>query len=853
VRNSFAQVWRIEEGRATFVLLRMTARIRLFTTPAVACQLFLLVWLLTTALRGFAQTQPSAAEETTPAPATDSSVPPAATVPMEQSSPPEPPVPRPTGDEVIIKARQQEKAGDVFTLRGEVEVYYRDVILHADEITYDQSTGDVIATGHVIIEGGPHNEHIEGTHAEYNVRTETGKFYDAQGTVGLKLRGSKRAQLTSENPFAVSGKIVEKAGPDRYIVHHGSVTSCKMPNPKWTFNAHRVVIEVGDTAKIFNSTFRVKRVPVFYFPFTRHSVSRRPRQSGFLMPSFGTSSQKGTTLGEAFYWAINRSMDATLGAEYWSSRGWAQHAQFRAVPNDHSSLTVQYFGVLDRVSTPPLPNQGGQYVQLMGETMLPHNIRGVAALEYLSSYLFRQSFSETYFQAINSEVKSVAFLTKNYSGFSYNASASRYQNFQSTTPGDDITILHAPTADVSGVDRQMGDSRFYWSFDASGGGLSRHEPTFDTADLVGRMDLFPRVSLPLVLHGWTLRPEVGVRDTFYTQRRLPTGGIGTTASASVNRKAVEGTFELRSPGISRVFQRPWFNHRLKHTLQPRAVYRYVEGVNNFANIIRFDARDIYTNANELQLGVVTKLYSKRLDPNCPSEKVLPLSDSELLEETRPVTATVQSSQNCQAARELLSWELGEKFYFNRGFGGALVPGARNVFTSTVDYTGIAFLSEPRRQAPVISRMRIHPNVRSVLEWSLDYDTKKGRISSSSVIGDYHLGEYFFGAGHTYLVTTGEALSLTAPVRFNQVRLLSGFGHPNKPGITMAGSIGVDLNLNSTQYSALQTTYNWDCCGITAEFRRIAIGPVRSENQFRFAFTVANVGTFGTLKRQERLY
>jgi hypothetical protein len=29
--------------------------------------------------------------------------------------------------------------------------------------------------------------------------------------------------------------------------------------------------------------------------------------------------------------------------------------------------------------------------------------------------------------------------------------------------------------------------------------------------------------------------------------------------------------------------------------------------------------------------------------------------------------------------------------------------------------------------------------------------------------------------------------------------------------------------------------------------------LRSENQMRFAFTVANVGTFGTLKRQERLY
>ncbi len=833
----------------------MTARIRLFTTVTLACQLFLFVLLLTTALRGFAQAEPPAGEK--PAPASMELNP----APQETSTEPESPAQeapaRPVGDEVIIKARQQEKKGDVFTLSGDVEVAYRDIILRADEITYDQSTGDVKANGHVVVEGGTHYEHIEGTHAEYNVRTETGKFYNAHGTVGSLLRGSRRAQLTTENPFAVSGKVVEKIGPDRYVVHHGSVTSCEMPKPKWTFNAQRIEIEVGETAKIFNSTFRVKRVPVFYFPFTRHSLERRARRSGFLMPSFGTSTIKGTIIGDSFYWAINRSMDATLGAEYWSSRGWAQNGQFRAVFNPRTRLDVNYFGVLDRVSGDlGQPDQGGQYVQLAAETVFPREIRGVASLEYLSSYLFRQSFSETYFQAINSEVRSVAFLTKNYSGIFYNAFGARYQNFQSTAPGDVVTILHAPTAEVTGVDRQFGTSPFYWSFDTAFGGLSRHEPTFDTQDLVGRIDLYPRVSMPLYWRGWSFRPEVAVRNTFYTQRRLPTGGIGTAASPSVSREALEGVFEMRPPALSRVFHRTLFNRRFKHSFQPRAIYRYVEGIGNFANIIRFDGRDIYSDTSEVEVGLIQRLYSKRLDANCPSERVPAESEAELEEISRPVPTILQLQRNCNAARELLNWEVGGKIFFNRSFGGALVPGTRNVFTSTVDFAGIAFLTDPRRVAPVISRMRIYPNSRSAVEWSLDYDTREGRIGSSSVIADYRVSDYFFGAGHTYLVTPGETLLSTgvlAPTRFNQARLLAGFGRPNKPGVTLAGSVGIDVNLNFTQYSALQTTYNWDCCGLTAEFRRIAIGPLRTENQFRFAFTIANVGTFGTLKRQERLY
>src|SRR5262249_39523805 len=157
------------ERRATVVLLRMTARIRLFTTVTLACQLFLLVCLLTTALRGSAQQQGSPAEEATPAPAAEPNTPTESSNEKQTTKPAEEPRVHPVGDEVIIKARQQEKNGNVFTLSGEVEVSYRDTVLRADEIVYDQSTGDVKANGHVVVEGGTHQEHIEGTSAEYNV------------------------------------------------------------------------------------------------------------------------------------------------------------------------------------------------------------------------------------------------------------------------------------------------------------------------------------------------------------------------------------------------------------------------------------------------------------------------------------------------------------------------------------------------------------------------------------------------------------------------------------------------------------------------------------------------------------
>ncbi len=830
-------------SHAGFRTLPMTSRTRFLITAAFVCHLLLAPSLVTSQLLS------PAGQAVTP------QVLPSAPSAMKE-------------EDVTIRALQQEKDGPMFKLRGQAEIHYGTYVLYADKVDYNSDTGDATVDGHVVLDGGPNDEHVEAGHGTYNIRAETGRFENVTGTTGISRRGA-RLILTSSSPFAFTGKVVEKTGPDHYVVYDGTVTTCELPHPKWEFNAHRVVVDVGDNAKIYRSTFRLKGIPILYLPFATHPVERLPRQTGFLIPNVGRSSVKGTILGESVFWAINRSMDATVGAEYFSMRGWAPKGEFRARPSETSFMDLNYFGVLDRGFGRSKVDQGGHNVRLDAEGAFGHNFRGVANIDYLSSYVFRLAFNEVFTQAVNSEVKSQVFLSNTTRGFSYNASAQRYQNFESTIPGDVVTILHAPSFESSSVDRQIGHSPFYWSYEAAAEGLSRKEcetvqplgcgQVFSTAPLVGRLDLAPSLSLPFLVRGWAFRPELSVRDTFYTQRLLPSGGVGVAAYDPVNRKALEGSIELRPPALDRVFDRELLGRKWKHVIEPRVVYRYLTGVNNFSNILRFDARDILSDTNEVEYGVVNRLYAK--PTSAQPEDCGPTGMPSLIigqaqqnripwgQESEPKEVPCHTGSR---VREVVTWELAQKYFLDPTFGGALVLGGSNVFSTTADFTGIAFLTDARRLSPLISRLRIQTSDRTEAEWDLDYDIKKGRINTSTALVNYRIGLFTVGGGDAYLRAPGEN-STPTPQAFNQFRLLFGYGHPNKRGFSGATNFGFDANLGFLQYSAMQAAYNWDCCGLSLEYRRLALGSVRNENQFRFTFALANIGALGNLRRQERLF
>ena len=87
---------------------------------------------------------------------------------------------------------------------------------------------------------------------------------------------------------------------------------------------------------------------------------------------------------------------------------------------------------------------------------------------------------------------------------------------------------------------------------------------------------------------------------------------------------------------------------------------------------------------------------------------------------------------------------------------------------------------------------------------------------------------------------------------NQLRSSLGFGSENKRGWVAGFSSVYDFRYGIMQFATTQVTYNTDCCGFSVQFRRFNFG-TRNENQFRVAFSIANIGSFGTLKKQERLF
>jgi LPS-assembly protein len=780
-----------------------------------------------------------------------------------------------------ICAEQQEKEGNRYQLRGNAEIHYRNYVLRADEITYNSDTGEATASGHVLLDGGPNDDHMRASHGTYNLTAETGRFYDVTATTGLRFTG-RGVILTSTAPFAFTGKLVEKTSPDHYLVYDGTITTCELPHPKWKFQAHKVVVDVGGNASIYHSDFLLHGFPIFYFPYATHPVAHETRQTGFLVPTGGRSSTNGNEIGDAFYWVINRSLDATVGAEYFSKRGWSQRGEFRARPSDTSYVDLNYFGVIDRgIGTPPL-REGGQEARLTALGNF-YGFRAVSNVDYLSSFLFRLAFNEIFTQAVNSEVKSQVFLSRAQDGFSLGGMVERYQDFFQTTNSagalsnpptfDSIRILHTPSLDASGVDQQLGHSPAYWSFDASLGGLSRSEPGFRTANTLARFDFNPEISLPFEALGWSLRPALTLHETYYSQRFV----AGSTLNEGTNRRALETSVELRPPALEKIFDREWFGRKWKHVIEPRAVYRMVTGVNDFAEVLQFDDRDILSNTHEVGYGFVTRLYAKR-PPSSIEECETPMTaiavGAAAPEQTVPWQhLSSLRDQPCAPGpdvKEVATWEVAQKYFLDPTFGGALVPGQRNVFTTTEDLTGIAFLTEPRHLSPVVSRLRVGTSSRTDTEWDLDYDFQLGRINASTLLVNYNLGPFTVGGGDAFLQipqtnTTSPALSegtcgtvaaaatTEFTCKFQQFRVALGYGGLARRGFSAASSFGIDAETGQLQFATAQTTYNWDCCGLTLEYRRYAIANVRNENLFRFTFSLANIGSFGNLRRQERLY
>jgi LPS-assembly protein len=728
----------------------------------------------------------------------------------------------PAGGEVTLEAdRQGGEIGKQYYADGNVDLRYQNLRLRADHVQWNRETDVVAARGHVELDYM--TQHVEAADARYELRTGRGTFHHVHATFALQRRPTPTL-LISPNPLYFEAEEADRLNENTYRVRKAWLTVCDPEHPTWKFYAPLATIELQKSVHLENGNFRILSVPVLFLPYATFPAEKR-RESGFLIPEFGDSSRKGLILGDSLYWAPFDWMDATIGSEYFSKRGWNQKAQLRMRPWENARLEADYFGVIDRgleqTDAPPLP-QGGHEAHFLFTALLPENWRAVADLDQLTSLTFRLAWSETYIQAVNSEVRNTAFLTNNFRGFSLNFAALSYKNFLTATPQSSITLRTAPEARFSSVDQAFFEKLpIYFSFDAFTGAVYRAETVtpFETPNFVERSEFSPTVTVPFHWGPWLdVTPQFTFRSTYYggqmqNQQFVDEGFF---------RNTEEFSLDIRPPTIERVWGSD--DTKWKHALEPDIVYRYVTGVNDFGRFIRFDEDETLTDTNEVEYGLTQRLYRRRAGGD---------------------------------AEELVTWRLTQKYFFDPSFGGALVPGQRNVFQTTDELTPFAFADEPRRFSPIVSDLIVEPGKRYDIEFILNYDPQRNRLAA---IGTLLKLKPYKESFLTLADFSTLNLPLNPPVpppnfqqRSSQVRALFGYGDLTRRGLNFTFGASYDFTQQGFQNQIAEVSYNGSCCGIGFEYRKFSFGTIRNENQYLVTFRIANVGSVGNLRKPEKVF
>jgi LPS-assembly protein len=758
----------------------------------------------------------------------------------------------------IFWAVHQDKSNvPVYKGSGNVQLESRALLAKADEMEYNEETHELVATGNVYYHSFEKNEQIWCDRMEYNTETQKGKFYEVRGE-SMPKTVVRRGVLSGNSPFHFEGKWAERIG-DRYILYDGWITNCKMPGPWWRLRGPKFDILPEDRALAYRSTFLLRKMPIFFTPYFYHSLKKQPRHSGFLLPNLVAHSLRGPMVGVGYFWAISRSFDVTYRFFDYNTAAFAHHVDFRGKPREGTDFDVILYGVQDRQGvipgTTPSEHYSGLNLYAMGHLDLGHGWTGIGNANYVSSFDFRQEWSESFNEAIGSEIHSVGSVGKDWSSYRLDIVAARLENFQSTevpltqangqTPAvtDAVLIHKLPDVEFTGRDRAIWSNLPIWfSFYSAAGLLYRSEPifnsnlnlggpqgntlyeTFRTEQFTPRLELSPHITSALHFWHFDLVPSAGIDEAVYGESQAENPGVSqqvgyaayqVVGGSKLVTSARDFSVDLIFPSLARVFEKKTiFGDKLKHVIEPRVTYRYVTGIgSDFDRVVRFDETDLLSDTNEVEFSLANRLYAKHGD----------------------------------SVREILTWELKEKHYFDSTFGGAVVDGQANLFAATADLSAYAFLLGPRSSSPIVSMLRASPINGLAVNWQADYDPRFHAIVDSGVAVDYHFRKYFFSAGD-YEVHTNPLLVPYA----NQYRARVQYGDPNNRGWNAGVEAVYDERQRVLEYTTTLVTYNTDCCGFNVEYRRYNAG-LRDESRIMFSFSIANVNTFGNLKKQDRLF
>ena len=232
--------------------------------------------------------------------------------------------------------RRSASARTTWRLSGDVEIKQgNDEPVRRDASSSSPNEDRAVATGNVVFTQG--GNRISADRADFNTKTRLGTFYNATGIASVQpprqapQPGAFVAPqlLGQDTNVFFFGESVEKLGPKKYKIRNGGFTTCVQPTPRWNLHADTVVLNVDHYTTLRQAVFMVKGVPMLYLPFMYYPTNKDNRATGFLIPTYGSSTLRGQSIHNAFFWAINRSQDATILHDWFSKTGQGVGSEYR--------------------------------------------------------------------------------------------------------------------------------------------------------------------------------------------------------------------------------------------------------------------------------------------------------------------------------------------------------------------------------------------------------------------------------------------------------------------------------------------------------------------------------------------
>ncbi len=519
---------------------------------------------------------------------------------------------------------------NTFVVTGDAAVAQQASILTADEIDLARGKRELHAKGRVHLVD-PLTE-IHAREGHLNLQQETGDLSDASISNFNKT-------------FRIQGARIKKFAGQRYSVLDGLFTTCgsEPGTPDWSISADQMDVKVGDSATARRAHFNVLGYPVLYSPYAIFPADTS-RHSGFLTPRLGESGLRGFQYLQPYFWAINRSSDASFAVDTETSQRVGGLGEYRLVtgPDNYFVLDGGFYNeslrssqnrqndIVDtQIANPFIPVDRYDLIAMARQHITDSLVAYGDGMTLSDPLLLRELnvwtlsrnaaagiFYPSQFQLMRNAMSDFGLLQtyqNSYLRFGgiYNQDLIQYQPFALQT---------LPEIQMSGRKDLLG-GLLYTDYDISGDNFYRRHGQSGL-----RLDANPRVTLPWRLGDYLYGfGRLGLRETMYDTSGhqieiTPVGEDGRKYNNGLSLGPLaEGGFQSRemiygSAGIAteleKVYDLNWEPaEKLKHTIEPFVTYDYVPNYDQ-GSLPLFDETDRVEGRSLITYGITSRIFLK---------------------------------------------------------------------------------------------------------------------------------------------------------------------------------------------------------------------------------------------------